>query len=74
MLIRLGSLIFALPAIALLTLYGLELGDPAADAVTATYYSRHPLLVNIGLLISAIGSLLMCWGMILKGPSQKHRD
>ncbi|MCY0964256.1 hypothetical protein [Parathalassolituus penaei] len=71
MLIRLGALIFALPALALLVLYGLELGDEASASITSTYYSRHPLLVNLGLLISTIGALAMCWGMLIKGPSRR---
>ena len=72
MLIRLGALIFALPAVALLVLYGLELGDDGGASVTTTYYSRHPVLVNASLLISTLGALAMCWGMVLKGPSRRN--
>lgn len=35
-----------------------------------TFYTRHPILVNLSLVASIIGTLVMTWGMILKGPSR----
>ncbi|MBM94448.1 MAG: hypothetical protein CMI09_01160 [Oceanospirillaceae bacterium] len=50
--------------------------DPDADTCVAgseyppTFYTRHPMLVNLSLVASIIGTLVMTWGMILKGPSR----
>lgn len=73
MLIRIGALLFALPAVLLLVLYGMDMGSvpEAGDPAEVTYYARHPVLVNLGLLLSTAGGLLMSWGMLIKGPSNR---
>lgn len=83
--LRYGALLFALPAILLLTLYGLEMSaisDCQAlgqqldlvsgecseqQQVHSSYYQRHALLVNLMLLVSLLGALMMTWGMLKKG-------
>ena len=88
MLMRLGSVLFALPAIILLVLYGIELSavsdcadqDLLYDYVTnnctdqkteqSSYYHRHSTFVDLILLVSVVGSMLMIWGMLVKGMTR----
>ena len=88
MLMRLGSILFALPAIVLLVLYGIELSTVSDctdqslffDYVTnscieqkteqSSYYHRNSTFVDLMLLLSAFGSMLMIWGMLAKGMSR----
>jgi len=89
MLTRIGSLIFAIPAVLLILLYGIDLStasdctdigqfyDFANDVCSespvpgSSYYQRHTTFVNLMLLLSVIGSLMMTWGMLLKGMQPK---
>lgn len=88
MLMRLGSILFALPAIVLVVLYGIELSavstcadqgllydfatNMCSDQVSeqSSYYHRHGTFVDLMLLLSVLGSLLMIWGMLAKGMSR----
>jgi hypothetical protein len=86
--LRIGALLFALPGILLLTLYGLEmsalndckeLGQSLdfnsgqcsnAEQQYSSYYQRHALFVNLMMLASLIGALMMTWGMMVKGMTR----
>lgn len=88
MLMRLGSVLFALPAIVLLVLYGIELSavsdcadqgllyDYVTNSCTdqkteqSSYYHRHSTFVDLALLLSVFGSMLMIWGMMVKGMTR----
>ena len=92
MLMRIGSLMFAIPVVVLLVAYSIDMSyitdceqqglyySPASgecssdkDALT-TYYSRHTILVNLSILLATIGSLVMTWGMILKGLTRPSEE
>ncbi|MEK9712441.1 MAG: hypothetical protein VW258_07730 [Thalassolituus sp.] len=91
MLMRVGSMIFAIPAIMLIALYGIDLStagqcidigqyyDFANDICSerpvpgSSYYQRHAAFVNIMLLLSVVGSLMMTWGMLVKGMQPKDQ-
>lgn len=90
MLLRYGALLFILPSMALLLLYGLEMSDATVCTENGSYYNpqtqrcedspvsypsyyqRHPLRVNLMLLLSTIGAMMMTWGMLLK-HQQRHQ-
>lgn len=90
--LRYGSLLFALPGLLLLTLYGLEM-SAVTDCIQqggsynfelsqcmttqqpqSAYYARHPLFVNLMLLLSALGALAMTWGMVLRGMTRPDQQ
>lgn len=83
---RWGSIVFSLPVILLLSLYGWELSvvtecitkDLSYDFsseqcvsgvqnIQTPYYARHTVLVNLMLLLSVIGSVMMTVAMIQRG-------
>lgn len=88
--LRIGSLLFALPGILLLVLYGIEMSAFTAcqesgghynivEAVCtdtpqphSSYYLRHSGLVNSMMLLSCVGALMMCWGLLIKGSAKTH--
>jgi len=86
---RWGSIVFSLPAILLLSLYGWELSIVTACAdqglsydfgldkcvqgaqnIETPYYARHTIFVNLMLLISVLGSVMMTMAMIKRGMQQ----
>ncbi len=89
MLMRLGSLIFAVPAVLLIVLYGIELstvtscieagghynftsgecGEEISERIS--FYQRHRPLVDLTLLLSTAGALMMTWAMLKKGMTPK---
>jgi hypothetical protein len=83
---RWGSIVFSLPVILLLSLYGWELSavtecidqglsyDFALEKcvtgeqnIQTPYYARHTVFVNLMLLMSVLGSVLMTVAMIQRG-------
>lgn len=86
---RWGSIVFSLPVILLLSLYGWELSIvtecidqglsydfglekcvPGAQDIQTPYYARHTLLVNLMLLMSVLGSMMMTMAMIQRGMTR----
>ena len=39
-----------------------------------TFYQRHTLVVNLGMLVSVIGMFAMVWGMMIKGMAHPKND
>jgi hypothetical protein len=83
---RWGSIIFSLPVILLLSLYGWELSIvndcidqglsydfnleqcvQGEQSFQSPYYARHTAWVNIMLLLSVLGSIMMTIAMIQRG-------
>ncbi|WP_221800115.1 hypothetical protein [Oceanobacter mangrovi] len=55
--------------------YSIETGACEAGKVELiSYYARHPLLVNLSMLVATIGALAMTWGMILKGITRPTEE
>jgi hypothetical protein len=86
---RWGSIVFSLPVILLLSLYGWELSIITACAdqglsydfglvncvegaqnIETPYYARHTIFVNMMLLMSVFGSVMMTMAMIKRGMQQ----
>ncbi|MFT5609304.1 MAG: hypothetical protein ACI9PZ_003123 [Parvicella sp.] len=83
---RWGSIVFSLPVILLLSLYGWELSIvtecadqglsydfalekcvQGAQNIETPYYARHTVFVNLMLLMSVLGSVMMTMAMIKRG-------
>ncbi|ASP40722.1 hypothetical protein CHH28_19510 [Bacterioplanes sanyensis] len=88
--LRYGALLFALPGILLLSLYGLEMSaindckelglqlDLASGQCSeqvqqhSSYYQRHATFVNLMMLVSIVGALMMTWGMMVRGMTRPN--
>jgi len=55
--------------------YSTETGNcEAGEVQVTTYYSRHPLLVNLSMLVATFGTFAMIWGMVLKGMTRSQDE